>query len=45
MIQMNLQNRKRLTDLKKKHMKKNGGRERQGVWDGNVYTAIFKIDD
>ena len=22
-----------------------GGRDTQGVWDGQIYTAIFKIDN
>ena len=22
-----------------------GGRDREGVWDGQVHTAIFKIDN
>ena len=41
---MNLQNRKRLTDLKNKFMAA-GGRDSQGVWDGHVYSAILKMDN
>ena len=46
MIQMNLQNRKRLTDLENEHMvagRKDGGK-RQGVWEGHEHTAVFKMD-
>ena len=39
----------RLTDLENKFMvtmeKALGGRDRGGVWDGQVHTAIFKIDN
>ena len=50
MIQMNLfTNRNRLTDLEKKLMVMGqgrvGGRDRLGVWDWYVHTAIFKIDN
>ena len=47
MIQMNSQNRNRLTDSKKKSMvvgRKDTGRSNQGVWDGHVHTALFKMD-
>ena len=49
MIQMNLQNRKRLTDLENKLMDSKrgrmGGKGSQRVWDGHVYTVIFKMDN
>ena len=40
---MNLQNRKRLTDLEKELMVAGG--KGQGVWDGHVHAAIFKMDN
>ena len=43
---MHLQNRKRLMDLKNKLMVVGGkdwGRDSQGVLDGHVHTAIFKM--
>lgn len=48
MIQMNLQNRKRLIDLKNKLMVASGQnreRDRQEVRDGQAHTAIFKMDN
>ena len=45
---MNLQNRKRLTDLENELMVaggRDGGRDSQGVWDGYVNTAIFKMEN
>ena len=39
MIQMNLQNRKRLTEAE---LMVASGRGRQGVWDGRVHPAAFK---
>ena len=39
-----LQNRKRFTDLENKLMVA-GGRDSQGVWDGHVRTAIFKMNN
>ena len=44
MIQVNLQNRSRLTDLDRELMVA-GGRDSQGVWDGHVHTALFKMDN
>ena len=46
MIQMNLQNRNRLTDLEKELMVaggKDGGRDSWGVWDGHGQTDISWI--
>ena len=43
---MNLQNKKRITDLESVLMVLEGGlvgRDSWGVWDGPVYTALFKI--
>ena len=43
---MNLQNRKRLTDLENKFMVAGGkdeGKGYLGTFDGHVYTAIFKM--
>ena len=40
-----LQNRNILTDLENELMVTGGGRDRLGVWDWHVHTAIFKIDD
>ena len=43
---MNLQNRKRLTDLENKVMVAGGkdeGTGYLGTFDGHVYTAIFKM--
>ena len=42
---MNLQNRKRLTDLKSELIIAGKGRESYQVWDGHVHTAIFKMDN
>ena len=48
-IQMNLQNRKRLTDLENELMIASGemmkGRDSQGVWGQHVHTAVFKMDN
>ena len=41
--QMNLTNRKRLTDLENELMVA-GGSDSKGVWDGHVHTALFKMD-
>ena len=43
MIQMNLQNSRRVTDLDNKHVL--AGREGivKRVWDGHVFTAVFQI--
>ena len=44
-----LQNRNRLTDPKNKLMVTKGerweGRDKLGVWDWHIHTAIFKIDN
>ena len=43
-----LQNRKRSTDLENEFMIARGrleGRDSQGVWDGHVHIAIFKMDN
>ena len=40
MLQMNLQNGKRLTDLENELMAA-GGKDSQGVWEGRVHTARF----
>ena len=50
MIQMNLQNRNKLTDLVKVLIFAGegvwmGGRDSYGVWDVHVHTAIIKIDN
>ena len=48
MIQMNLQKRKRLTNLENELLVargKEGGKDNQGVWDGHIHTAIFKMDN
>ena len=48
MIELNLQKRKKLTDIENEPMVAGGedaGRDSQGVWDGHVYTAIFKMDN
>ena len=45
MIQMNLQNRKRLTDLENEFMIEVGGKGLLGSLDGHVYTAIFKMNN
>ena len=47
---MNELTRQRLTDLEIGLMVavgvgKDGGRKSQGVWDGHVHTAIFKMDN
>ena len=45
---MNLQNRKRLTDLENELMvarQKGGGRDSYRVWDGRVHTAVFNNKD
>ena len=48
MIQINLKNRTRLTDLERMNLTvvrgKAGERDSQGVCDGHVHTAIFKMD-
>ena len=47
MIQINLKNRTRLTDLERMNLTvvrgKAGERDSQGVCDGHVHTAIFKM--
>ena len=48
MIQINLQNGKRLTDLGNELMVargRMGRRVRWRVWDGHVHIAIFKMDN
>ena len=49
MIQINLKNRTRLTDLERMNLTvvrgKAGERDSQGVCDGHVHTAIFKMDN
>ena len=46
MIQMNFQNRKRLTDLENEPKVAVGKRwGRRGVWDGHVHFAVFKMDN
>ena len=47
MIQMNLQNRKRLTDFENELMVVEGGGRRAslGVWDGHVHTAVLKVNN
>ena len=40
---MNLQNRKRLTDLENELMVVMG--KRQGVWVSHIHTTIFKMDN
>ena len=45
---MNLQNRKRLTDLEnelKLPRGKGGVRDSQGVWNGHRHTAVFTMDN
>ena len=44
MIRMNLQNRKRLTDLENE-LTVAGGRDSQGGWEGHVHTAVFRMDN
>ena len=41
---MNLQKRKRLTDLENKLMV-GRVRDSEGVWDGHVHTALLKMDN
>ena len=46
-IQMNLQSRNRHIDLENKLMVnkgEQGGRDKLGLWDANIHTAIFKTD-
>ena len=43
MIQVNLQNRKRLTVLENLGLPE--GRERQKVWESHVHTAVFKMEN
>ena len=49
MIQMNLQNRKRLTDLENEPVVASvvgwGVRDSWGVRGGRVHTAVFKMDN
>ena len=40
---MNLENRKRLTDFENELMF--AGQKGQGVWDGHVHTAVFKMEN
>ena len=40
---MNLQNRKRLTDLENELMVVMG--KRQGVWVSHIHTTMFKMDN
>ena len=41
---MNLQNKKRLTDLEKELMVARG-RDSYRLWEDHVHTAIFKMDN
>ena len=43
MIQVNLQNRKRLRVLENLGLPE--GRERQKVWESHVHTAVFKMEN
>ena len=43
MLQINLQNRERFTDLENEFMVARGGGK--GVWDGHVHTAVFRMDN
>ena len=43
MMQTNLQNRMRLTDLENELTVAKG--KGQGLWEGHVHTAIFKMDN
>ena len=47
MIQMNLQNRKRLIDLENELLaaRVEGGTDSGGVWEGHVHTALFKMEN
>ena len=45
MIQMKLQNRKRLRELRELCMVADGGGNSKGIWGGYVYTAIFTMDN
>ena len=45
---MNLQNKKRLTDLDNELIVARGrmrGRDSQGIWNGHAHTPIFKMDN
>ena len=44
---MNLQNRRRLTDLEslRSPTERMGRKDSQGVWDGHVHSEIFKVDN
>ena len=42
MIQMNLQNRKRLTALENELLVAGGRMRGRVVWDGHVYIAVLK---
>ena len=47
MIQMNLQNRKRLIDLENELLaaRVEAGTDSGGVWEGHVHTALFKMEN
>ena len=47
MIQMNLQNRKRLVDLENELLgaRVEEGTDSGGVWEGHVHTALFKMEN
>ena len=46
MIQMNLQNRNRLSENEVIVARgKDGGRDSQGVWDGHGHTAVFNMEN
>ena len=44
MMQMNLQNRKRLRDLENKLIVPRG-RDSSGLWEGHVHSAVFEMDN
>ena len=44
MIQMNLLTNKKETQTQKRNLWLPGGWDSQGVWEGHVHTAIFKMD-
>ena len=44
MIQMNLLTKQKETDLKRLHLWLPQRRDSQGIWDGHVHTATFKMD-
>ena len=40
-----LQNKNRHTDLENEHIVAGEGTVSQGLWEGHVHTAMFKIDN